>query len=362
MIRPSTRSIFWFLIIVAALVGLERLNGTSDFNHVYLGIECALKPQVIYDCSPYYRFPPVFAYLLAPLAPLLHKTGTFILTMFLQLLSLYLALEMLPDRKKAYTSALLLIVPIADTLFLGQINIMAFASLPLLALLMERRSFLSHGLTTLSAWLKALGVVYFPYFLRRNPLRFVLHFALFSALLMGIGLLIRGPHLLVADIQTWFGEMVSGLITSGKLTERVYSHGFVHYKNYSLLSVWKSMHLPTSGYILMALILIIPSLLTSSRYLSYGILAASGVILSPISWLHYYVFLLLPVYNLMTMEERAGVRRGIASVVFASMILTGLPAGIHLKTPLLGALILYAWHLWKAGPRLYFWRQQEGNP
>ncbi len=363
MKKPSIRLVFWILVILSTLVGLERLNGTSDFNHVYLGIECALEPRVIYDCSPYYRFPPVFAYLLAPLTPLLHKWGTFLLIMLFQIMSLYLVLEMLPDRKKAYTSALLLMVPIADTLFLGQINIMAFASLPLLAFLMEeRRTLLSHGLITLSAWLKALGIVYFPHFLRRNPFRFVLHFALFSALLLGIGLLVRGPHLLITDVKTWFAEMVAGLITGGKLTEKVYAHGFVHYKNYSLLSVWKSMHLPATGYLLVAIAFVLPSLLSRNRNLSFGMLASSGVILSPISWLHYYVFLLLPIYNLMTMEENPRVRRGIAFAVLASMILTGLPAGIHLKTPLMGALILYGWHLWKAHPRLNFWRQQEESP
>ncbi len=358
----TVKFVFWALVLLSFLVGLERLNGTSDFNHVYMGIECALKPQVIYDCSPYYRFPPVFAYLLAPLTPLLHKMGTFILVMALQLLSLYIALEKLPDRSRAYAAALLLIIPIADTLFLGQINIMAFASLPLLAFLSTGRETLSHLLITLSAWIKALGLVYFPYFIRRRPLRFVLHFALFSALLLGIGFLIRGPHLLAADLQTWFGEMVSGLITDGKLTEKVYPGGFVHHKNYSLLSVWESLNLPMSGYLVLVLLFLLPALITGNPFLSFGILSIDGVVLSPISWLHYYVFLLLPVYNLLTMEEKGNLRIALSSAVFLSLALTGTPAGIHLKTPLIGALLLYAWHLWKAGPRLYFWRQQEGNP
>ncbi len=363
MKRPPTRIIFWSLVIIAALIGMERLNGTSDFNHIYLGIECALQPRVIYDCSPYYRFPPVFAYILAPLSPLLHKSGTFVLVMVLQLLSLYVALEMLQDRDRAYTSALLLIVPIADTLFLGQINIMAFASLPLIALLLEeKRTGLSHMLITISAWIKALGIVYFPHFLGKRPLRFVLNLLLFSLLLLGIGLSIRGPHLLIADLNTWLSEMVTGLIRSGKLTERVYAHGFVHYKNYTLLSVWKSLHLPTAGYILLSLLMVLPSLITSNRSLSFGILALSGAVLSPISWLHYYVFLLLPTYNLLTMEENRRLRIALASILFSSFVLTAVPAGIHLKTPLIGALLLYGWHLWKSRPRLYFWRQQEGNP
>ena len=337
------------MILAALFIGLQRLNGTSDFNHIYKGIECVFTSQVIYDCSPYYRFPPAFAYLMAPLSLFLKKTGTFLLIMLVQILSLMLVLERLPSRRLAYISALLLIFPIADTLFLGQINILAFTTLPILALLSEN-NYLKGFIMSISTWMKAISGILSLHFLKEKPFRFLFGFLMTTIPLLLLGVLLRGWNLALMDLKRWFDEMIFSLIFHGSLTQKVYPGGFTHYKNYTLLSFWKMAGLPMGAYILLFLLSIIPFVFAENEYLSLGLLSVSAIIFSPISWLHYYVILLLPLYNLLVFENSGRVKVSIASVVFLSFILTGLKWGRWIKAPLMGAILLYGWHLFKLFP------------
>jgi len=106
-------------LIFSIIIGTYRAveGKTSDFNNIYKACNCLNENKLLNECSPYYRYPPTFAYIISPACNHLTSRQLAFLVLLFSSVMLIIPLFTFEDFNLALNSVILLLPPILDSIF-----------------------------------------------------------------------------------------------------------------------------------------------------------------------------------------------------------------------------------------------------
>lgn len=338
------------------------------------------------------KYPPFFSLLFAPLVPLPTVIGAslwFWLSLGLAVASAYLCAVTVAGPVEVRRDKMLVVVPllltagiIGSNLETAQVNTVTLFAVCLALYAFRRRADLSAGgLLGVATALKLTPGLFVLYFLYKRAYRVVVGAGLaviFCWLLLPP--LVFGPANFIEIMVGWY-DILSGFIAEGTLAEGL--QGFRD-TNQSLAAAfhrfftevparWSrggagslylnivSLSLGTADRLIKAMILAILIFLAAicrtplgdrdrpALSLEYSLIWIATLVVSPISWINHYVFLLFPyaaaVFYLRSNRGSSETRRLLFYVVLASFVLVSSSAWRLMQAfslPVLGAIVLGA--------------------
>jgi alpha-1,2-mannosyltransferase len=325
------------LVLVAVLVsynaGRVRFPAYRVDLDVYrLGSAALLHGQALYGTLPptgdgqllLFTYPPFAAILLAPLAVLPYWAACLVVTLLtLGLLALVLttvlrALGARCDWRRV--GALLLaaevLEPVLRTVYAGQIDLLLLA-LVVLDVLVDTPRWPRGLLIGLAAAIKLTPAVFLLYFLLRRDTRATVTAVVTFLAATALGFLLAGAD----SVRYW----TSALWDTGRVGEPAYAG------NQSLLGLLARAGVPadarTAWWLpLVAVVLVLTALgvrralAAGENTIALGVNAIGGLLVSPISWTHHWVWAVVVVLGWVVLARRTR-RRGFAVVAGVGAVL-----------------------------------------
>jgi len=263
-------------LIFSIIIGTYRAveGKTSDFNNIYKACNCLNENKLLNECSPYYRYPPTFAYIISPACNHLTSRQLAFLVLLFSSVMLIIPLFTFEDFNLALNSVILLLPPILDSIMVDQINIIPFFSLPVLAYYFRKSSLLSGFFLSLAIVLKAIPIILVYWLILEKKLKNLFFCIIFCALII---------ILIGKNFYIWIDDSFFHFIKYAQLNPK-YHFGFGE-KNYSIFSVLDYFHISKFGFFILLIILILLPFLKLSEFEIFSVLIILMLIFSPIYYL-----------------------------------------------------------------------------
>jgi alpha-1,2-mannosyltransferase len=303
-----------------------------DLDVYRLGSAALLHGEALYGSLPQtqdgqfllFTYPPFAAIVLAPLTLVPYWLACLVLTLLtlgvlaLVLVTVLRAFDALPAGPRGWrrVAALLLAAEVAEpvlrTVYAGQLDLLLLA-LVVLDVLVDTPRWPRGLLIGLAAAVKLTPLVFLLYFLLRRDGRAAVTAVVTFLAATALGFLVAGAD----SVRYW----TSALWATGRVGEPTYAG------NQSLLGLLARAGVPadarTAWWLpLVALVLVLTTLgarralAAGERTLALGVIAVGGLLVSPISWTHHWVWAVVVLLGWVELARRTR-RRGLA--VFAGV-------------------------------------------